>query len=443
MVSKDVTITPDRPRIGQVGLADYPDTIKFDSKALNFPEIRTEDINRMMRIDGQIGGLYRLLTIPLRGSQVEIQRPNRRSNRETDFIENVLTRPYVEGGMVTQLETVVSTILRMIIDGWSPHEIVWDIRDGFVHVEKIDYRPISTIVPKLDKNNNLDGYEQDLSRIDPQRGVAGKITIDASKVMHFVNSPEWNPIFGRSSFFQAYYHFEKKHKLYYISHIAAQINALRLRVIKTSEENEDLISKYVDLVSKLGFNSTINLPESVDLELLDTGDNFPDVLPIIQHHDSQMAKSVLAQVMDVGVEGRTGSFNLSDTHFDIFIVNLQLMGNYIANVFNSVLIPKLIDWNFGTGYYPKIKFHPFDRQIKKQLFEVYIRLISAANLNVTPEFVLEIESAVAKTIGLNVEYANIEEYVEIFKEKMQAETKDESDQGTGDTDGRDRSGRTV
>ena len=68
--------------------------------------------------------------------------------------------------MVTPLGTVISTILRMLIDGWSPHEIVWNIRNGFVRVDKIDYRPVSTITPILDNENNLVSYEQDLAKID-------------------------------------------------------------------------------------------------------------------------------------------------------------------------------------------------------------------------------------------------------------------------------------
>ena len=87
------------------------------------------------------------------------------------------------------------------------------------------------------------------------------------------------------------------------------------------------------------------MPSDVIVELLDeTSHTFPDISPLIQHHDSQMSKSVLAQVLDIGVDSSTGSFNLSDTHLDVFIANLELMAQYIASIFNFSLIPKLIDW---------------------------------------------------------------------------------------------------
>ena len=441
MVSINIAETPMQPNLRTYGYIDVPDTVKYDGKTIHTPEIDSENLNKMFKFDGQIGGLYRILTIPLRGTQVEIQKPKGRSNREVNFISEILLNNYNQGGMITQLPYLMSTIMRMIIDGWSPHEIVWEIKNGYVRVEKIDYRPIHTISVNLDKRNNITGYTQDLTKLGIMRYIGGEngsmslgsgnigmgsnrmdeVMIPADKIMHFINAPEWNPVYGRSLFLQAYFHFEKKHKLYYISHLAAQINALKLRILRSPTDSEDEITKYVELVSKLGFNSTINLPSSWELELLDTGSNFPDILPLIQHHDAQASKSVLAQVLDVGVEGRTGSFNLSDTHFDIFIANLELMANYIANVFNTILIPKLIDWNFGTKLYPTLNFQPFNRQVKTSLFTIYQSLVSANKFNATPEFMVEIERQVADTIGLNVDYDDMEDKVKVFSDILNKE----------------------
>ena len=281
--------------------------------------------------------------------------------------------------MANPIQLVMSTIMRMLIDGWSPHEIVWDIRKGYVRVHKIDYRPTKSIRVMLDERKEIDGYTQDFGMLDITKfdGKMNKVIIPSDKIMHFVSGAEWNPIYGRSMFTQAYFHFEKKHKLYYISHLAAQISALKMRVLRSPTDDDKDIDKYVSMVSKLGFNTTINLPTNWELELLDTQNNFPDILPLIQHHDAQMSKSVLAQVLDVGVEGRTGSFNLSDTHFDIFIANLELMADYISTIFNTFLIPKLIDWNFGTGYYPKVRFLPFDRQVKARMFAIFTEMVKA------------------------------------------------------------------
>ena len=418
MVSKNIAETPSKPNVRVIGLPDYPNAVQYAGKGIvHVPEISSENLAKMMKFDGQVGGLYRILITPLRGAKVEVERPNKRANRETNFINEVLQNTYNDGGMTIPMQTVMSTIMRMLIDGWSPHEIVWDIRNGEVRVHKIDYRPTKSIRVVLDEKKEIDGYIQDFGMLDITRreGNTKKVEIPADKIMHFVNGGEWNPIYGRSLFTQAYFHFEKKHKLYYISHVAAQISALKMRVLRSPTDDDKDIDYYVGLVSKLGFNTTINLPSDWEFELHDTKNNFPDILPYIQHHDAQMSKSVLAQVLDVGVEGRTGSFNLSDTHFDIFIANLELMADYISAIFNTFLIPKLIDWNFGTGYYPKVKFRPFDRQIKARMFTIFQEMVKADKVNATPEFMFEIEQKIAESMGLDIPYAEMEDRITVFE----------------------------
>ena len=443
-----VQVNPNQPPpLGQAGLSALDKAIQYGDAVIEVPDIKPEDLNKMMRADGEIGSLYRILTTPVRGASIEIEPAHGRGGREAEFIERVLFNAYPEGGMRIPFKTVVATIMRMIINGWSPHEIVWDIRDGYVRVDKIEYRPVHTIQPVLDENRNLIAYDQDVSRLDPNfyrrrrdtESTTGKVRIAPEKVLHFVNGPEWNYIFGRSIFTHAYYHFEKKHKLYYISHIAAQINALRLRLVEIPDQYKSIEQEILDKVGKLGFNTTISVPEGVVVHILETGNNYTDLLPLIQHHDAQMAKSVLAQVVDVGVEGRTGSFNLSDTHFDIFIENLGLMAEYIADVINTVLIPKLIEWNFGTNAYPKIKFSPFDRQVKKQLFELFNRIATAPALNVTPNFLLDVEQSIAETLNMDVDYQDREAMKEVFMEKVRADPP--ASQGGPDNRARSRTDR--
>ena len=73
MTSPAIVETPPEPTLGQVGIVDFPDAVKFNNGIINIPTIRPEDLDKMIKIDGQIGGLYRILTIPLRGSSIEVR----------------------------------------------------------------------------------------------------------------------------------------------------------------------------------------------------------------------------------------------------------------------------------------------------------------------------------------------------------------------------------
>ena len=402
-VVSNKVISPSTPTMGEFGRSSIPSVMQVTNTLIDNPRIPAFKIDAMYASDGEVAGLYRIITTPLRGADIRIHPKNKKAKREANFIEEIFTNSPNDGGMRTSLNLVMATILRQIMDGYSPHEIVWKIEKGFIRIDKLAHRPINTITKiKINDQTEIEGYVQNIAG-------SQEVTIPADKILHFVFQPEFNPVFGRSMFTQAYYHFEKKHKLYYISHIAAQIRALRLRILKApDQESEDKIKIVLDMVAKLGFNSTIILPDGYELDMPDISGDGPDVLPLIQHHDAQMAKSILAQVLDVGVEGRTGSFNLSETHLDIFITNLELIASSIEDVFNNTLIPKLIDWNFGTGNYPKIEFVPFDRDAKKSLAALFMKLAIAKNLNVTPQFRLEVEKRVAAGLGLDLEYDDIE-----------------------------------
>ena len=391
----------DEPTLGELGKASVPESIQLQDTLMHVPDIDPEKMHNMFKTDGQVVGLWRMLTTPIRSSNIRVMRPvtrigapNNRANREYNFISEL----FIEDKMRTPMATVLSTALRMLIDGWSPHEIVWVIEDGLVNVDKVAYRQPKTITVKVNKNGEIENYLQ-------KTGMDAGVNIPTDKVLHFVFGSEWNPIFGRSMFLQAFYHYEKKHKLYYIAHIAAQINALRLRLLRSEgTKTKEEIDKVVAAVSRLGFNSTINMPQGYELDFPDIGNNDMDLLPLIQHHDVQMSKAVLSQVIDIGVEGQTGSFNLSDTHLDIFIINLELIAHYISRVFNKGVIPKLIDWNFGTGLYPKIEFLPFDREDRKFIANLFTRIAASRNVNVTPEFRLEMEKNISEMLNFDIDY---------------------------------------
>ena len=414
----------EEPIIGEIGFPTI-EGLQIDNLFLTDanPDIMPEKLHAMFKTDGQVAGLWRLLTTPIRSSGMQVMKSqkDRFGKRELDFINSVLFSEDEYYGMRIPMEHVIATGLRMLIDGWSPHEMVWKIIEGQVRVEKLAYRSPRTITPKLDAHGEIEYYVQkrqntirDYTSTDRSNRTfvdeAGDIIIPRQKVLHFVYGYEWNSVFGRSFFLQAYYHFEKKHKLYYISHLAAQIKALRLRLVKSPKgADKDRVTAVVRQVSKLGLNTTLNIPDGYEVELPDLGNTGADngILSLIQHHDSQMSKSVLSQVLDVGVEGNTGSFNLSSTHLDIFILNLELISQAIAHMINRDLIPKLIDWNFGSGRYPKVVFTPFDTENRRLLTNLFTRIAGAAKLNVSPEFKVAIEEEVSRHLRMDLDYETI------------------------------------
>lgn len=96
------------------------------------------------------------------------------------------------------------------------------------------------------------------------------------------------------------------------------------------------------------------------LELLSTsGRRQWDVTQIIERYDRRKAIAVLAQFIMLGIE-TSGSFALSRTQSDLFMIAVKSFMKQIADVINRHAIPRLMEMNVFPGItgYPYIKFSP-------------------------------------------------------------------------------------
>lgn len=94
----------------------------------------------------------------------------------------------------------------------------------------------------------------------------------------------------------------------------------------------------------------------------------------------------------------------------MFIMMLQSIMGEVADVINQRLIPKFIDWNFGTGKYPTFSWGTFTDEQRRSISLLFDRLATAgAGANVTPEFMAELEKRMSQELGLDIDYAVIDE----------------------------------
>jgi hypothetical protein len=74
----------------------------------------------------------------------------------------------------------------------------------------------------------------------------------------------------------------------------------------------------------------------------------------------------------------------------------------MEDTINQWAIAPLIDWNFGTGNYPKIKLMPLKDEVNGTLIEVFKTLIGKNPEIITPAFANSLVLQVAKVLGLEV-----------------------------------------
>ncbi len=401
--------TTSKPPETEIGLTIGPSPTdiftSFHNEVLNRPEISIESLNRMLNLDGHAFSLYQILTSPLIARKIKIVPKNKRGNREADFVRNNLFSPQISGGMRTPIHRVLSQIARMLIDGFSPFEIVWKIEGGKVLVDKIAYRPSSSMTAKIDSKGEITHGKQRGS----WSGRTVDVDIPIDRMLWFIWGSEFNSIYGRSIFNAPYYHYEKKHKLYYISHIAAQIHASGIKTMQppteqtTTKEKE----KVMEGMNKIGFNTNIIVPFGWTFKVEDMG-ALPDLIPLIEHHDIEMGKALLAQFLDLGTSGNTGSFSLSDSHVDVFLEQIRKMEKIVEYVFNNFLIPQMIGFNFGNTNFPTLQYDTMDRKKEGFLKDVFVRIAGSRYTNLSPETIRALEMKVSDIMGLETDFEGVE-----------------------------------
>lgn len=365
--------------------------------------ITLEQLIFMTRNDGQAKGILNAIKYPVKMARPSIKEPEGGGVRETKFIKENLLSPPSEGGMSTPINSVIARMALAVRDGYKIFEKVWEYREGKVWLKKLAYR--STLCTKFtyDKHGEIDGAHQEVNTPE-----VVNVDFPLEKIAYFMNNSEENPYLGDSDFYPVFYHYDKKHKLYAIAHLAYQLTAIPIKIgYHPGNISKDSLEAFRDNLKNLGTTVSMTVTDTCKIEAFEGKRNLGEYLTMIQHHDSMMSRAFLVQFMNLGQEGRGGSFALSKDQSNLFLMSLMSLLNEIADVFNRQVIPQLIDWNFGTKKYPKIIFSPFSDTIRSAVTDIYKSLLAARFPQVTPEFALELEKKVAEELGLELDYKEI------------------------------------
>ncbi len=407
-------------------LDDLPFSGGFGAQELvDAKEVTLQQIQQMRRKDGQARAIHRVLTLPLRTAALSViphggpgDTSEGAGEEEAELVKMALTEPLSRGGMSTSINKVLAHMGMALADGFAVFEKVWQItQEGKFTLRKLAPRGAETVKFHLDENGGLKAVRQ---RVHWQ-GERIDVTIPSDKLLVYTAQHEENPWYGESYLLPAYYHYDKKHKLYYISHLAAQFHAIPGRIgTYPSQAAKGDRKAFREQLAKMGFNTAMTKPVGYEIEPFGGVGGMPDYEPMFNHHDAMMAKSVLAHFIQLGTGSSTGSWALSEDQTDFFTIALEAILAEWGEVFSFYVAPQLVDFNFTTKAYPEIKFGPLSDATREIMAEVFKSLMAASQTNVTPEFMFEIEQKIAEVLGLEIDYEALEEDFNRRKEMEEA-----------------------
>jgi len=387
----------------------------------NPDSLNPEDYIKMQNNDGEVASIVNLISLPIQSTEYNFI-PAKNDNGELDFIINNFTAPKEQGGMSTPLPLVIADMTRAVFEGYRFYEKVAQIikegpYEGLIGWQKLAPRDADTIQIRVDKYGGFMGGHQE--------ATFGEETVDVNippeKSMLFTFRKEKHQLYGESILKSAYYHYDKKHKLYYIAHKTAEIEGMGVRLLKPLKQLDSTEREAAEeAVDNMGINSRLTLPPGYDMEWI-FGGKGKDGMPLIQHHNLMMAKSAMQSFMSLGTEGKGGSYALGKTQAEWYSMFIESILRQMEATINTYAIPQLIKWNFGTNAYPTLRFNPVEDRAGELLKAVFTE-ISKKDLTVIPDgFVKEVIDKTAENLGLEYAVTSTEKTNEDAKKMTEKE----------------------
>lgn len=310
--------------------------------------------------------------------------------------------------MSDSFDSTLSSILSMLVFGFSYHEIVYKKRGGYTNDPKtrskyndnrIAWRKWA-IRAQETLNHWLideDGGIQGMVQMDPSGG--GIRTIPIEKSLLFRTSTQKNNPEGRSLLRNAYRSWYFKKRIEEIEAIGIERDLAGLPVAyvppeylssNATADQLAVLTAVQNIVSNIKRNEQEGVVFPVvfddsgnrmfDLTLLSSGGSRQfDTDTVITRYDQRIAMTILSDFILLGHE-RVGSFSLGSSKIDLWTMAVDSVAKSIAEVINQHAIPRLMRLNgFSDEDAPKIVYGEVSHVDLRELSE-YIGKLTAAGI---------------------------------------------------------------
>jgi len=377
-------------------------------KLLATKEPTLDDYNSMKNNDGTVWSLYQILKLPILANTWRIDAdPDDVNEAQAELARENFSLPPHKGGMSTPFHLVISRMLKGTLEGRSSFEKVWTLNEkGQIVYKKIAPREASTIEILTDDNGGFAGFRQKTYSPGLKKWV--DVIIPMEKCFLFTVNKEENELEGLSMFRAAWYHYDRKHRLYYLYEQSIQTGAIPPKALNVLEDNDNDDATHEANLEALddfstGIAASALIPKGYDLTVPDTGKGRLDAMPGVEHHNAEMARSVLAQFILLGNQGDTGSYALSKSHSDIFIMAELGLMRTIEDHINSYLIPQLIEYNFASPKYPTFKFNDMTDDTRELTESIFLKIVEKIPEGMRSDFMEGLYKQMASRLGIELD----------------------------------------
>lgn len=230
--------------------------------------------------------------------------------------------------------------------------------DGLLHLRKLGYRPPRTIAKfNIARDGGLVSVQQWApGHLSPGIGVwavegpAG-VTLPVNRLVVYVHRRKGNNWIGKSVLRRAYKNWLLKDQYLRLQHQIAHRNGMGLPVYTAAGTGTDELEAGQEIASaaRAGDDSGIALPNGATLKLEGVTGTLVDIMAMIRYQDEQIARSMLANVLNLGQNRGTGSWSLGTTLQDVLSLEIKAICENVRDTANKYLIEDIVDRNWGPA----------------------------------------------------------------------------------------------
>ena len=321
---------------------------EYNPKLSGLSAIKTYD--EMRRSDATVNAALNAVKLPILSADfyVDPASDDERDKEVADLVYDCLFH-------IVDWDKFLEEALTFLDFGYDVHEMVFEPREinGQLRIAlvKLGYRKQTTI-QKWETRDGQPGISQ-------RDNTGGDYSIPAAKLVRFTHKQEGDNYEGISILRAAFKHWYIKDKLYRIDAVGHERHALGVIDVTTpvgaKDEDKKKMRQYVRNL-RANEESYIEHPEGWVVQFLDMKANsLKDVEPSINHHDRQIMKNVLAQFLEIGAAGGTGTRSTSEDHSRLFELAVQSVARRIVQVLQNTVVRTIVDLNYSDREYPTLR----------------------------------------------------------------------------------------
>lgn len=229
--------------------------------------------------------------------------------------------------------------------------------------------------------------------------------IPRAKLVYVINEREGENYEGISLLRFAYKHWKIKDAIEIMNAIALERMSVGIPILTkgvggvTVGEPELIKVRKALRAMRANEEGYIELPDGTTLAMLDMkAQSTKDNLPTIEHQNSQITLSVLAQFLMLGQTGGSGSRAVSADHSTLFMKSLEAVARTIQIPFQTDIVNSLVDLNYSNlkNGYPKLVYSDLSDDDASALGTAIASLKTAGAITMDPD----LENRIRTMFGL-------------------------------------------